>query len=384
MVIFEPISTFNRLMIYNWQQKDWPNFTFDTSKFDDPLYEFAQFSGRLGGLFDGLSYEEQSESLMEIMITEAIKTSEIEGEYISRMDVVSSIKRNLGLENSNSIPSQKAEGAAQLMLEVRHGFSEPLSEEMLFSWHNKIMKGSSGVAVGQWRSHLEPMQIVSGPMGMERVHFEAPPSASLPQEMGRFIEWFNQTGPGGNLEIKSPPLRSAIAHLYFETIHPFEDGNGRIGRALSEKAISQGLGQPVLLSLSRSIEVQKKEYYAALQKGQKSNQITGWVCYFVAAVIRAQIETESLILFTITKAKFFDRFSLALNKRQLLVVQRIFREGSEGFEGGMSAKKYGAIAKTTKATATRDLQNLLEIKAFVRQGAGRSTRYYINFPELKT
>ena len=166
--------------------------------------------------------------------------------------------------------------------------------------------------------------------------------------------------------------------MYFETIHPFEDGNGRIGRAIAEKALSQTIGRPILLSLSKAIEAKKKLYYASLEEAQKSNEITPWVNYFVTTILEAQTEAKNLVNFILIKSKFFDRFSPVLNERQLRVVQRMFEAGPSGFEGGMSAKKYMSIAKTSKATATRDLQQLSELQVFKVEGGGRGTNYSLN------
>jgi Fic family protein len=198
--------------------------------------------------------------------------------------------------------------------------------------------------------------------------------------MEQFIHWFNETAPGGKKEIRRAPVRAAIAHLYFETIHPFEDGNGRIGRAVAEKALSQGIGRPVLLSLSRTIEADRKAYYDALQKGQRSNEITDWVVYFVKTTLHAQFEAEQQIAFTLKKVQFFDRFKDRLSDRQLKVVRRMLEEGPRGFRGGMNAGKYGSLAGISKATATRDLQNLLEMGAIKLMGeaGGRSTKYEVN------
>jgi Fic family protein len=243
-----------------------------------------------------------------------------------------------------------------------------------------ILREGKSVKVGAWRDHEEPMQVISGAIGKQKIHFEAPPSNRVPAEMKKFIEWFNDTGPGGANEIKKAPVRSAIAHLYFESIHPFEDGNGRIGRAIAEKALSQGIGRPVLMSLSQTIEANKNNYYNALEKAQRSNEITHWINYFVKTIVDAQSEAEEQIDFTLKKAKFFDRFKDKLSDRQLKVIRRMLDEGPKGFEGGMSASKYGSIAKVSKATATRDLQELLEIGAFILfgPGGGRSTKYQVN------
>lgn len=366
-------------MTYNWQQKDWLDFKYDLSEIEDTLIIFMQRVWHVSGLLEGLSDKAQKEAVIETMVAEAIKTSQIEGEYISRKDVMSSIKNNLGLNSpADQIHDKKAEGAAELMVSVRNDFSEPLTEQALFSWHTMLMKGSRGVKVGEWRTHEEPMQVISGLIGKEKVHYEAPPSERVPDEMAKFITWFNQSAPGEPKEIKKPIIRSAIAHLWFETIHPFEDGNGRIGRAISEKALSQNLGRPVLLSLSRAIEAKRSDYYDALQAGQRSNEITDWIGYFSRTVLEAQIQAEEYIAFTLKTAKFFDRYRSELNDRQLRAIQRMLDEGPEGFEGGMSAKKYISITKTSKATATRDLQDLAEKGAFVPFGAGRSTKYNLN------
>jgi Fic family protein len=366
-------------MKYSWQHPDWPEFRYSLEGLEDILFDFAERTGRVSGLLAGLSADTQVEAIIDLMVSEAIKTSEIEGEYLSRQDVMSSIRNNLGLGwKSEPVYDMRAQGAAELMVDVRNSFAEKLTADKLFSWHRMLMKGSKGITIGEWRSHEEPMQVVSGPMGRERIHFEAPPSAQVAEEMARFIKWFNQTGPGEKHEIKRAELRSAIAHLYFETIHPFEDGNGRIGRAIAEKALSQGIGRPVLLSLSRAIEADKKAYYEALQMAQRSIEITPWLSYFLHMTLEAQIEAEKLIDFTLKKAKFFDRFENQLNERQLKVVRRILEEGPNGFEGGMNARKYVSIATTSKATATRDLQDLAEKKIFIQTGGGRSTRYALN------
>ncbi|MEM6735411.1 MAG: Fic family protein [Bacteroidota bacterium] len=362
-------------MRYNWQQKDWPNFQYQTNDIEDMLFDFAERTGRISGVLQGLSELEQTEAIINLMVSEAIKTSEIEGEYLSRNDVMSSIRRNLGLNPELPLTKDKrAEGVAELMLAVRNDFLKPLTSQMLFEWHTMLMKGNTQIQEGQWRTHKEPMQIVSGGMGREVVHFEAPPSKEVLIEMDGFIQWYNTS----QNKIKKPIVRAAVAHLYFETIHPFEDGNGRIGRAVAEKALSQSIGRPVLFSLSKSIEGNKKVYYEALQKAQRSNEITDWINYFVRTVLDAQIDAEQEIEFTLKKTKFFDQHKDVLNERQEKVVRRMLEEGHQGFEGGMNARKYVSLVKTSKATATRDLQDLVAKGIFKPIGGGRSTRYEIN------
>ncbi len=365
-------------MSYNWQQLDWPEFRYDLSEIEEVLLTFAERTGHASGLLKGLTNDAQMETTIEMMVVEALKTSAIEGELLSRKDVMSSIRHNLGMDSGSATGDKRAQGAATLMIDVRNSVTAPLSEDTLFAWHRMIMAGNRRIAAGQWRTHASPMQVVSGAAGHERVHFEAPPSSTVPREMRGFIQWFNETAPGGKQEIRKAAVRSAITHLYFESIHPFEDGNGRIGRALSEKALSQGLGRPALLSLSRVIEANRKQYYEALQEGQESNEITPWIIWFVNMALEAQIQAEEQIEFTLKKTKLFDCWKDQLNERQVQILRRMLEEGPDGFEGGMSAKKYMVITGASKATATRDLQDLADKGVFIPTGGGRSTHYKVN------
>lgn len=369
------------MAMYNWQQKEWPNFNFSLERVENELLIFSEKLGRVSGLLEGLTEASKQDVIVDIILAEAIKTSEIEGEYPSRKDVLSSIRKNLGLyQTVEHIADKSAAGLGELMIDVRTTFKESLTEEKLFAWHTMLLGQHKGIEVGRWRTHAEPMQVISGALGKTRVHYEAPPSSRVPKEMRDFISWFNESGPGGKKEVKKAPVRSAIAHLYFETIHPFEDGNGRIGRAIAEKALSQTIGRPVVLSLSSTIEAKKKLYYDSLETAQRSLDITPWLEYFVSVCLDAQLEAEVQIDFTLKKAKFFDRFKDQLNERQATVIKRMLEEGIKGFEGGMNARKYTGITKTSKATATRDMQELLEMGAFVLAGkaGGRSTSYLLN------
>jgi Fic family protein len=369
------------MKIYNWQQRDWPHFRYDVSPSYEKLLSVSEKMGFISGKLEHLTENLRSEAVINLMVEEAVKTSEIEGEYISHLDIRSSIKNKLGL-NQKTIPvhDKRAQGIAELLLDVRNTFNQPLTQTKLFKWHLMLMSGSThpNLRVGYWRTGEEPMQIVSGHHGKWVVHYEAPPSQHVPQEMKRFIRWFNETAPGKPKSIKFAPVRAAIAHLYFESIHPFEDGNGRIGRVIAEKALSQGFGYPILISLSLAIQSNKKAYYAALKAASKSNEVTHWTHYFVDVVLNAQVEVEKRINFTLKKAHFFDKFKDILNERQLKVIKRMMQAGIKGFEGGMSAKKYISITGTSKATATRDLQHLFTIKALKQTGGGRNVRYELN------
>lgn len=366
---------------YNWQQPDWPLFSYSLRGVEDTLLAFSEKVGRVSGIIEALPEDTKQDVIVDIILAEAIKTSEIEGEFPHRKDVLSSIRKNLGLHiASEHIKDKSALGLGELMIDVRNTFEKALTEEKLFEWHRMLMGQNKRIEVGQWRTHEDPMQVISGAMGKEKIHFEAPPSSQVPKEMEKFIDWFNATAPGGTNEIKRAPVRAALAHLYFESIHPFEDGNGRIGRAVAEKALSQTIGRPVLLSLSRTIEAKKELYYKSLENAQRSNDVTPWVEYFVSTSLEAQIESEIQIDFTLKKTRFFDRIKSQLNQRQEIVIKRMLEEGPNGFEGGMNARKYISLTKTSKATATRDMQHLLEIGAFVLAGktGGRSTSYHVN------
>ncbi len=331
----------------------------------------------MSGILKGLPEATQTETALDFMVSEAVKTSAIEGEVLSRADVMSSIHNQLALNVPLAVVRDpRATGAAELIMDVRRSFAEPLSRKKLFAWH-RMQLGSRAkhLRVGAWRTHAEPMQVVFGLIGKTKVHFAAPPSKRVPKEMEAFFAWFNATAPGGKQEIKRAPVRSAITHLYFESIHPFEDGNGRIGRALAEKALSQGLGYPVVLSLSKMIDAKKTKYYSALKQAQRSNEITRWIDYFVHTVLDAHIDAERQIDFVLRKTKFFDQFAGQLDERQIKMIRRMLDEGPQGFAGGMSAQKYIGITGVSKATATRDLQHLQDIGVLQRIGAGRSTRY---------
>jgi len=363
---------------YNWQHKDWPGFKFDPTDLQGLQFSFYELSGSVSGILRSIPQELQTETMVEIMVGEALKTSEIEGELLSRRDVMSSIKKNLGLIPEAESKDIRTQGLSRLMIEVRNTFALELTPQTLFDWHSMLLGHVRGIEVGKYRTHAVPMQVVSGALGKEKVHFEAPPSEQVPQEMERFLQWFNLTAPGGEREMKSAPVRSAIAHLYFESIHPFQDGNGRIGRAIAEKALSQGIGRPVMLSLSKTIENNKKKYYRQLEKAQHSLEIDSWIRYFVETVLEAQKETEQVLDYTLKKVKFFDLYREVLNERQEKVIKRMLDEGPKGFTGGMNAKKYGSICRISKATATRDLQYLTESNVLVVSGSGRSTSYRIN------
>jgi Fic family protein len=268
-----------------------------------------------------------------------------------------------------------------MMLDLYRNYADPLTDKTMFEWHKMLLAGDKEIKViGGYRTHADAMQVVSGPIHKRAVHFVAPPSARMPEEMKRFIAWFNDTAPDG--ENPLPALtRAAITHLYFVCIHPFEDGNGRIGRALAEKSLAQNLGRPSLIVLAYTIGRKRKDYYAALERNNKDLQINGWLTYFANTILQAQDNTIKRVDFYVAKAKFYEKFRGQLNERQAKVITGVFKEGIDGFKGGLSANNYISISKTSRATATRDLQDLVEKGALIKIGELRHTRYFLNINE---
>jgi Fic family protein len=314
------------------------------------------------------------------MSSEAITTSEIEGENLDRESVKSSIRRHLHLESDNRRGADAEEGIAELMVDLYRTTSEPLSHPKLFSWHRMLLNGRTNIGeIGGYRSHEEPMQVISriAVSQMPRVHFEAPPSRQVPAEMERFISWFNRTAPGGPDPL--PALaRAGVTHHYFVSIHPFEDGNGRIGRALTEKALAQTIGQPTHTSLAAAILNRRKDYYKAIELNNCSNDVTACLNWFGEVAGEAQSRTLLLVEFLLAKTRLFDRLRGQLNDRQEKALARMFREGAEGFKGGLSADNYMTITRASSTTATRDLVDLIAKRALIKKGELRYTRYFLN------
>ncbi|MFT4962083.1 MAG: Fic family protein, partial [Paracoccaceae bacterium] len=293
-----------------------------------------------------------------------------EGEFLDRASVQSSVRRQFGLTvDRKSGPAEN--GIAELMVSCFNSFGEALSDDMMSQWHRLVCAGRSDLSVvGGYREHSAPMQVVSGPLQKPTVHFEAPPSDQMKAEMARFTAWFE------NCDL--PALTKAgLAHLYFVTIHPFEDGNGRIARALSEKALAQAFGQPSLLALSRQIEAQRKGYYEALHASNTSLEATNWLLWFGQTTLDAQAYSIAMIDHLIAKTKMMDRLRGQLNPRQEKALIRMFEAGPDGFLGGLSAKNYISITDTSVPTATRDLGDLVAKGALTRTGERKATRYWL-------
>ncbi|WP_374088440.1 Fic family protein [Methylomicrobium lacus] len=365
-------------MTWNWQQPDWPDFSYDKSRIQESEKHLLLGAGLRFGAFKHLDEEDKQQLTVELISNEALKTSAIEGESLDRDSLQSSIRRQFGLATDHRKIPPAEQGIAEVMVDLYRGFEIPLSHTLLFDWHRMLTQGRRDLTdIGRYRTHPEPMQIVSGAVYAPKVHFEAPPSQQVMAEMERFITWFNDTAPSGNRPLQAL-LRAGIAHLYFVSIHPFEDGNGRIARALAEKALAQCLGQPTLIAIAATIERNKKAYYEALEHANRRNEITGWLIYFADLVVTAQAYTQTWIEFLIKKAKLHDRLRGQLNPRQEKALSRMFREGPEGFTGGLSAEKYISLTGATRATATRDLQDLVGKGALLRTGERKHTRYDLN------
>jgi Fic family protein len=361
------------LKLWNWQLPEWPEFGHDDMRLRPLEAEFLRRSGVHVGAFSHLESQEQESLRAELLSDEALLTSKIEGELLNRDSLQSSIRRLFGLTHDGRKASPAETGISELQVDVYQNFAGPLTDEKLFEWHRMVVRGRWDLrAIGQYRQHEEPMRIVSGGIHDPVVHFEAPPSSEIPHEMKRFIQWFNRP-----VEPLAGLARAGVAHLYFECIHPFEDGNGRIGRAIAEMALSQAFGQPTLVALSLVLEKHRRQYYEELGLASRTIEITGWLEFFGSMVLEAQEQSLDRIAFLIGKAKFFERYRGQLNARQEKVLLWMFREGVNGFKGGLSANNHISITCCSPATATRDLAGLVELGAMARTGELKNSRYFL-------
>ncbi|MFC4216270.1 Fic family protein [Pseudophaeobacter arcticus] len=368
-------------MAWNWTLPGWPDFRYDASALESFEQKFLLSSGEILGAVHHVSQPAREQLRIELLSEEAMQTSAIEGEILDRLSVQSSLRRHLGLAPDSYPSKPREQGVAEMMVDVYSGFADLLRHETLFRWHRMLLSHDRQLeTIGAYRQHAEAMQIVSGRFDRPTIHFEAPPSARVMPEMERYAAWFNKTRPEGTEPL--PALtRAGLSHLYFESIHPFEDGNGRLGRALAEKSLAQNIGQPTLIALAFTIEKERKAYYALLEQHQKTLDVTAWLIWFAEIVLTAQQVTLDRVGFFINKARFYDRHRDQLNARQAKVIARMFREGPGGFKGGLSAENYLKITGTSRATATRDLQDLVEKGAFSRTGERRHTRYGLNIDQ---
>ena len=368
-------------MKWVWEHKNWPKFEYDATALLEYEKLFYTNTGVIKGIFSHLAATNLEYLKIDILTQEAVSTSSIEGEILQRASVQSSIRKHLGLKtDAIKIPANAA-GIAEMMTDVYLNFDKPLSNETFFNWHSMLMNGRRDIeTIGDYRKHEDAMQIVSGNLSAPKVFYEAPPSKQVGLEMEQLIEWCNE-----QMENKNGIFIIAlagIAHLYFEIIHPFEDGNGRLGRALIEKIISQKMKAPAMNSFAKVIELNKRAYYDALQSCNHSLDINEWLIFFSKMLLESQQYTINMVNFIVSKTKFFAKYKMILNARQEKVLLRIFEEGIEGFKGGLSAANYKTISAASSATVTRDLQELVSVNALTKTGELKGTRYFLNVKGL--
>jgi Fic family protein len=365
-------------MRWNWQQPDWPNFAYDAKRLRSREDQFLKGAGILVGAMSHLHANDRQNLSIELLAQEAVDSSAIEGEILDRASVQSSVAKHLGIAADHRRANAAEAGAAELMASLFRSYRELLSDAMLFHWHALLLNGRRDLAdIGRYRTHADPMQIVSGALHAPKVHFEAPPSQAVPGEMKVFVAWFNESGPDGPSPL-SALERAGIAHLWFESIHPFEDGNGRLGRAIAEKALAQGLDAPAITALAEAAQRHRKDYYVQLQRASSSNNLDEWLDWFSGIALEAQQRTLGRVHFLLAKAKLLGRLRGRINARQEKALLRMFVEGPDGFRGGLSAANYRTITDAAPATATRDLAELVELEALRREGELKHTRYYLN------
>lgn len=372
-------------LIYVWQQPQWPDWTYDNAAISAVLAQARLHQGRVIGKAHaiGLSTDALTQVINEIWVNEVVATAAIEGQKLDLDQVRSSVMRKLGL-GATGMSSRPVDGLVEVMHDAIKGYSSELSVDRLCGWQSALFPGGrSGIKhieVGSFRKFPEPMQIISGQIGKEVVHYQAPASAQVPIEMTVFLNWFNKPASIDGI------VRAAIAHLWFETIHPFEDGNGRVGRAVMDMAMAQDAAHDLhLYSMSRQLQENRTAYYDALNRAQKGGlDITDWLNWFVIQFSEACLKSEAHIDKALQKARYWSEHAPQFfNARQQKTIQKLLDAGDGGFLGGLTAEKYCKITGASKATATRDLTDLLLKQAVVVRGVGKSTKYYVNVPGWK-
>lgn len=368
--------------MYIHQDPAWPNFTWDDKLLLIPLGEVRNLQGKLIGKMEALGFSLREEAVLETLTIDVIKSARIEGENLDTDQVRSSIARRLGMDIPGLIPSDRnIEGVVEMMLDATQKYDQPLTKERLCNWHACLFPtGRSGmykITVADWRKDGKgPMQVVSGPIGKEKVHYEAPPAELLENEMNQFMEWFNS-----NNKIE-PVIKSGLAHLWFVTIHPFDDGNGRIARAIAEMQLARAdKTHQRYYSMSAQIERQRKVYYEILEKTQNvsasgpkgSLDITNWLAWYLQCLIGALEATDETLAKVLTKAKFWEKHASAIiNKRQKIMINKLL----DDFYGKLTTSKWAKITKCSQDTALRDIQGLIEKEVLMKEsGGGRSTSY---------
>ena len=363
---------------YIYQEPGWPKFHWKDETLTTLLSLIRHKQGRLLGYMEALGFNLRSEALLESLTINIVKTSEIEGEILNPEQVRSSIARRLGMDIGGLVPSDRnIDGVVEMMLDATQNFQEDLTQDRLFGWHSALFpSGRSGmykIKVGAWRDDSKgPMQVISGAIGREKVHFEAPAAPAVEKEMRLFLAWFNS-----NVDI-DPVLKASIAHFWFITIHPFEDGNGRIARAIADMQLARADGSSQrFYSMSAQIQRERNDYYNILERSQKGNlTITHWLDWFLKCLNRALDSTDALLSKVLDKARFWDRFSEThFNERQISILNKLL----DGFEGKLTSSKWATLAKCSQDTALRDIQDLQDKQVIIKEPAGgRSTSYILN------
>lgn len=361
--------------MYIWQRRDWPQLYWDSQRVSGVLTSTSREQGRLLGRMEELGFDLRAEANLRMLTEDVVKSSEIEGETLASDQVRSSIARRLGLDVGGLVPSERnVDGVVEMMLDATGHYTKELTAERLFGWHAALFpSGHSGIRkikAGGWRDDREgPMQVVSGPVGKERVHYQAPPAARLPREMKKFLRWFASPGTTDSL------LVAGLAHLWFVTIHPFDDGNGRIARAIADMALarSEKTGQR-FYSMSAQIRRERENYYTMLERAQQgAADITSWQEWFLGCLLRAIEGAQGTLVTVLSKARFWERFAKQpLNPRQIKILNQLL----DGFEGKLTTSKWAKLAKCSQDTAHRDIADLLERGVLKKDPAGgRSTSY---------
>jgi len=364
-------------MSYIHEQPDWPTLKWDMEKLARPVADIRQQQGFLLGQMATLGFDARADASLETLTSDVIKSSAIEGEILDYEQVRSSIARKLGIDLGGITPvSRHVEGVVEMMLDATQNYRLPLTEDRLFRWHNALFptkhSGLREISVGTWRSlDVGPMQVISGPFGREKVHFEAPSADRIDQEMKLFLNWFNEPNS------IDPILKAGVAHLWFVTIHPFEDGNGRIARAIADLALARADGsQERFYSMSAQIDKERKEYYATLENAQKDNvEITPWLQWFISCLGRAIDNANHVMGNILHKARIWDFIrDHSTNERQRIVINRLL----DNFNGKLTSSKYAKLAKCSQDTALRDIRQLLNYGILGQDpSGGRSTSYQL-------
>ena len=368
-----------------WQLPEWPTLAVDAQRIQAPLAAARTSQGVLLGKAEAIGLEGLQPHIRDSLTQEALTTSAIEGEKLDPESVRSSVARRLGLDTSGAPVREgrrNIEGLIDVLQDATLNTESPLTLERLCSWHGALFptgfSGMQRIEVGALRS--VPMEIVSGPIGHSRVHYAAPPAEGLAEQVDAFLNWFNQTQPKVGAHPMDGLVRAAVSHLWFETLHPFDDGNGRIGRAILQLALGQDMGQPGrIVTLSRQIESCKDRYYSELEQAQRSQSmdVTTWVEWMLEQVTLANEFANLTIDSSIQRIRFQARMAaFTLNERQQKTMKKLLDAGPQGFEGGMTTRKHERIAQTSTPTAARDLIDLERLGLLTRYGDGRSTRYY--------